>query len=1009
MEISCPHCHIHFQLEAAQPPAFCPYCRNSLQEKPPATSSSSESIYPVDTSSSFIENQQNFEGPIQFAIGSYQVLDKIGKGGMGEVFLAYDTHCGRKIALKRIRSDLIDFSQMHKRFLKEARITSQLTHPAIIPIYSIDKEDGSIYYTMPFVEGNTLKEILRAARGEENKGKRIYQIGTSIPALIRIFLSVCQAIAYAHSKNVLHRDVKPENIIVGQYGEVLILDWGLAIMLDSAIEETDEEALKQKGAEAQNALQQITRLGKIVGTLGYMAPERAFGKPASKQTDIYSLGVILYQILTLRIPFRRKTIKAFRENVDQEVLYDPSDIAPYRDIPRVLSRITLKCLATDPHKRYQSVDELIQDLENYIEGRSEWFQIAELNVHKKEDWEFQENILIAEHTAITRGTEISDWVNLMISKDSFSGNTKVEANLKIGNKGHGLGFLFSVPEAAEREHLNDGYCLWLSSDLHKSTKLLRSTVEVMHIPDVFLQRHDWYRIRIEKIDQNIHFYLNDLLQFSYISHLPLAGTHIGILSRDADFTLSPLKVFVASQNVQVNCLAVPDAFLAHKDYATALNEYRRIGYSFPGRTEGREALFKAGITLLEQAHNCKTVEQSNSLYDSAQAEFEKLHKTPGAPLEYLGKALVYEMLKDYDEEIKCFELAYRRYPNHPLLPVLQEQIVYRMHESSRYHRKATYNFILFTLRFLPEISESPHSQRLFLSLKKHWEPLDFFEDMSSDNPTDLFAAHLAFWLAKPYVLKELVVGLMEKDPLPWKLIGNMLFCLIEIGSYEIAESILKNMIDNPQFAPYSYEAKLLAAAASLWNTPYNLVLETCFALFPKKTLSLAEVRILVHCLEKALMNQDPQTVFKTIDQLSDYAIPEEFKLKFDCLHIWAALMDKDWSKAGATLLEYPLEMLTHETTLLHCLYGCWLMATEGKEIANIHFLSVMEISFPRTWNLLAHAINGKLPSSWQQKAFMWEKRQLLRQQFLYALCQGNLESAHIYQTLEKQEYIDAKP
>ena len=136
----------------------------------------------------------------------------------------------------------------------------------------------------------------------------------------------------------------------------------------------------------------------------------------------------------------------------KEKLQDPTDVAPYRDVPRLLSRICIKCLHRDPQQRYLSVDELIRELENYIEGRSEWFQIAELEVTRKNDWEFQENVLIAEHIAITRTTEFSEWVNLMISKASFTGNTKVKAEVTIGESGHGIGFLMSLPEAAERKH-----------------------------------------------------------------------------------------------------------------------------------------------------------------------------------------------------------------------------------------------------------------------------------------------------------------------------------------------------------------------------------------------------------------------------------------------------------------------------------------------------------------------------------------------------------------------------
>ena len=152
---------------------------------------------------------------IMFTIGAYQVIDTIGKGGMGEVFLAYDTTCGRRIALKKIRSDLQEHKKMHNRFLREARITSQLTHPAIIPIYQIQKENKAIYYTMPYIEGNTLKQIVQEGRKREKRGEPPLA-NESIPSLLRHFLSICQAVAYAHSQNVLHRDLKPENIILGQ-------------------------------------------------------------------------------------------------------------------------------------------------------------------------------------------------------------------------------------------------------------------------------------------------------------------------------------------------------------------------------------------------------------------------------------------------------------------------------------------------------------------------------------------------------------------------------------------------------------------------------------------------------------------------------------------------------------------------------------------------------------------------------------------------------------------------
>lgn len=990
MDIQCASCHKRYVIAGIeQPPKFCPFCGSLTHpEKELETVGSSVIGEGPTLINGHIPEQEN----IQFTIGSYQVISSIGKGGMGEVFLAYDLNCGRRIALKRIRSDLQEHKQMHNRFLKEARVTSQLTHPAIIPIYTINQEENLVYYTMPFVEGLTLRQILKDARQQEKKGIRTDLSTASIPALVRIFLSVCQAVAYAHSKHVLHRDLKPENIIVGTFGEVLILDWGLAKLLRH---QTSEEELNIP-VNKDHSSHQLTHIGRVVGTVAYMAPERALGQPANFQTDIYSLGVILYQILTLRYPFRRGTLKEFRQNLHEEVLHDPVEVAPYRDVPPMLSSITLKCLTTFLDQRYKSVQELIHDIENYIEGRSEWFRSAELRCERKSDWEFQENVLLADHIAITRGTEASDWVSLMISKDSYPGNTKIEAKVKIGEKGHGLGFLLSIPEASERVHLNDGYCLWMGSDISPSTKLLRSNVEVISAPDIFLTRHEWFKVRIEKIDNNIYFYLNDVLQLTYISHLPLVGTHLGLLSRDADFQISSIKVSIASQNIKVNCLAVPDAFLAHKDYATALSEYRRIGYSFTGRAEGREAMFRAGITLLEQAVD----QNKDELYEQALEEFGKMHRTPGAPLEYLGKSLVYQSLNDYEEEIKCFELAFRRYPHHPLLPVLHEQITYRLHESSRTHRKATYEFMLLVARHVPHLVSSVTTQKLFLSLQKHWETLDFIlesPEQSEETKKLHFAIQLAFWVAKPYQIVEII-----KEKIPLIELGNALFCLIELGSLSLAREVVDSIEKGGGLREDEKRSLELISIA---------IDETVDTFLPliQGSITDEQMRAALYLMKRANDRLDTESAYRIVSALSGVTIEPEDQLSMDYHLIWAYLLDKKWNLAGNILQKYSVELLTQETTPLHFLYGCWLLVTEGRDIANIHFKGVFEVSFPRSWTLFSHHIisDAEHHRHWMDRAFLWEKRNLYRQQFLYHHCAGNDEKAKVYFDLEKLERTEA--
>ena len=967
----CPHCH-RFIPPLSSPFSFCPFCGTSLS---PSTEPLSQ---------------------------HYELKESIGKGGMGEVFLAYDIACGRQIALKRIRSDLLEHPQIRHRFLKEAHITCQLTHPAIIPIYSIQSDQASAYYTMPFVEGETLKQLIRKTRHIEKKGDKKTPIEGSIPALMRIFIIICQAVAYAHAKGVLHRDLKPENIIVGKYGEALILDWGLAKWIDS---HPSEEPLFLSKPESYARKSNITRTGRVVGTVAYMAPERALGQPATIQTDIYSLGVILYHLLTLKSPFKRGTLDEFRKNLSKEEWIDPVVAAPHRDIPRILARITSRCMSRDLNERYQSVDGLIHDLENYLEGRSEWFEVALLNISRKEDWEFQENILIAEHTAITRVTEDSEWVSLMISYQSFAGNTKIETAICLGPESHGIGILLSIPEASDRTYVNDGYCLWLGSDSNRSTKLLRSNVEVLQAPDIFLKQGEKTQIRLEKIENTIHLYLNGILQFSYIAHLPLTGTHVGLLSRDMNFEMDDLKVYVGNLNLTVNCLAVPDAFLAHGDFAKAISEYRRIAYSFPDRAEGREALFRAGLTLIEQA---KSQQDDNETLNLALEEFEKLHDTAGAPLEYLGKALVYQTLNDDDEEIKCFDLAYRRYPHHPLLPVLQEQIISRMHQVSRQNRSATYHYILLAIRHLSMTEIDTHTKRLFTSLQKHWEPLYFIEESSAKmhlNELPRFAVILSFWLAKPYFLGEIIDEFLKQDHPSSVLVSDAIYCLTQLGAWQFASQKLHEAMQNENIHWMTHGTDLMAVIAAR-QQPLETVFQDYFK-FPFDQLNFSCIRTILDLMNQALDQHQTSLVYQAYEIFPFHLASFEEQIQLDCCAIWADLLEHNWQQANKRLNRYPLEFFTKEANLLPFLYGCLLFATEGEEIAQLHFKGLFHLSYPRTWTLANRYLAGELSlnGSWFKQAFLWEKQQLYRQLHLYYHCANDLSQAKYFQTLYNQQFI----
>ena len=876
------------------------------------------------------------------SIGPYAIVRNVGRGGMGEVFLAKDPACGRELALKRIRPDLSKNQTIQGRFLREARVASQLTHPSIIPILSIETGASEIYYTMPYVEGETLRQVLRITADASKTGEASHPIGNSIPSLARIFLQVCEAIAYTHAKGVLHRDLKPENIIVGKYGEVMILDWGIADFLADLSKDEDSIAFKEDA--------NLTRPGKIAGTLAYMAPERLLGESSSVQADIYALGVMLYYMLTLQLPFQRKTIAAFRKMAKTEQYTCAIEAAPYRDVPHQLAQVCRKCLAYSPKDRFQSVEELIREIKSYSEGRAEWTKSASLHPNRAEDWQFQENILLSKHIAISRDLDETDWAAFMISRKSFASNVKIEAKIRLGKESRGLGFLLSIPPAEDRRMLEEGYCLWLT---HTESRLYRNRVQIFGVPH-HLNLKEQRSVRFEKAQDVIRFYLDEKLIFSYMSHLPLAGSYAGMIFKDGSFELEAMEIFDASHNAFVRCLAVADAFLGHKLYDLALQEYRRIGDSFPGRQEGREALFRAGIALLEKGKAQRTKQSKEQCCHLALKEFGNLYRTSGAPLEYLGKSLVYDALGDSEEEAKCLELAIRKFPKHPLSSILKEHIVSRMHESSQNARDAAYRIILLAIRHIPELLENSDTRALLNSLSRNLEPLAFLEP--SDDLAQI-AIQLAFWLAKPLMLGEMATDLTQ-TPL---LMENALFCLLEL---EAPSELEKHRALLDASGKTYFESALLGKLCRL-----------------PETVGRKEARLVCHLLRKALVKRN----FSKAEEIAKAALQRKWAkedlLPIHALLAWLFLLRKDLKRAEKIFGAYSLEELGQEQSPLHFAFGSYLYVSKSPEVAQLHFSNVLDTSYPPTTALPSHFLMGRIngKKGWIDRAFWWEKKELHRQ------------------------------
>ena len=257
----------------------------------------------------------------------YQIIKAIGEGGMANVYLAYDTILDRNVAVKVLRGDLANDEKFVRRFQREALSASSLNHPNIVEIYDVGEDDGNFYIVMEYVDGKNLKQIIKR------------RTKLTLFEVIDIMKQLTDGIAVAHDSFIIHRDIKPQNILMLDNGLVKITDFGIAVALNST---------------------QLTQTNSVMGSVHYLPPEQAAGKGATVKSDIYSLGIMMYELITGKLPFKGENaveiaLKQIKEPIPSVREFDPT-------IPQSVENIILKSCAKNPKNRYNSVREMYNDL-----------------------------------------------------------------------------------------------------------------------------------------------------------------------------------------------------------------------------------------------------------------------------------------------------------------------------------------------------------------------------------------------------------------------------------------------------------------------------------------------------------------------------------------------------------------------------------------------------------------------------------------------------------------------
>ena len=262
----------------------------------------------------------------------YEIEKLIGEGGMANVYLARDTILGRKVAVKVLRGDLAGDEKFVRRFQREALAASSLSHENIVEIYDVGEDDGNFYIVMEYIDGKTLKQLIKK-RGV-----------LSIPETIDIILQLLDALAVAHDSYIIHRDIKPQNIMIKDSGLVKITDFGIAMALNSV---------------------ELTQTNSVMGSVHYLPPEQASGKGSTIRSDIYSLGILMFEMLTGKVPYKGDSAVEIALKHMKEPLPSPKEINPV--LPQSVENIIIKATAKNPKNRYRNVREMAEDIKTCLD------------------------------------------------------------------------------------------------------------------------------------------------------------------------------------------------------------------------------------------------------------------------------------------------------------------------------------------------------------------------------------------------------------------------------------------------------------------------------------------------------------------------------------------------------------------------------------------------------------------------------------------------------------------
>ncbi len=554
-------------------------------------------------------------------VDGHRVIQRLGTGSTGEVLLVRQPDLNRDVALKRPLTPNLSAEQI-EAFEQEARVTASLNHPGVVNIHTLGRDsDGRRYYTMNPLSGSSLAHILEGRKRGELEMLRAF----NQRRLTEILQRVSETMAYAHQRGVAHLDLTPSNIIVGQFGDVTIIDWGSGSVSQGR---PSKRGRKDKGP---------TQLAYLVGSPAYLAPELLPGAGAEPgpAADVYAIGAILYEMLTGRPPFLRETTIATLDALRSGELQPPEVVAPEAGIEPVLSRLCMLALQRDPKLRPTAL-ELFEQLGRHVRQETSW-EVIHFGGDAKgavpmraEDW-----TTLSGKWKLESGVWSSDAPHEHI----LLWNTPVTGGFRFVCEAwtDGISELALIGRGPPLKAGSDpranyaGYCFEFGAELQTSTKLARNGHDMMVQGGLLPDKGRHYRMELEFDDGVLRCFIDNKIIFSYRDLFPESGATIGFYAFSHGAHLKPLEIHREVFGIRVPLIQVADELLRTESYSAALGRYGSFVEHFPQRLEGFEARLKMGIC---QARLGKGEE--------ARAAFRALAGTPLEP-----NALAEEAILDF--------------------------------------------------------------------------------------------------------------------------------------------------------------------------------------------------------------------------------------------------------------------------------------------------------------------------------------------------------------------------